>query len=131
MSIDFPTIELPASASDCESIVRCLIAELVCNGKLLSNQSEMLVRELLHRESLGSTAVGRGVAIPHIKSSAVKRSVGVIGRRQQPIVWDGTVKGSAVDAVCLVIAPNANQADWLSVMESVVRNLFPTDDQNH
>jgi mannitol/fructose-specific phosphotransferase system IIA component (Ntr-type) len=130
MSIDFPTIELPASANDCESIVRFLLAELVRNGKLQSAQLEILVQDFLHRESLGSTAVGRGVAIPHIKSKVAKRTVGIIGRSKQPVAWDGTLKGSAVNAVCLVVISDAEQTDWLQVIESVAQSLFPTDEQH-
>src|SRR5690349_9527280 len=53
---------------------------------------------LLQRERLGSTAVGRGIAIPHGRLPALKRIVSVFARLERPIDFEA-VDGEPVDLI--------------------------------
>ena len=67
---DFPVIDLPDDLDTADTIVRFLIEELVRRGDVPSQEADSLVSAILKREELGSTAVGRGVALPHAKSDS-------------------------------------------------------------
>ena len=87
--LDFPVVNLPGDADSDESIVRFLVSELVRTGRIRQEHSESVMLQVLHRESLGSTAIGRGVAIPHTKSNIVDEVVGIVGQCAQPVNWSG------------------------------------------
>lgn len=59
---------------------------------------------LLERERLGSTGMGRGVAIPHARLEGLDRIVGVFSRLQKPIDYDAA-DGEPVDLVFALFAP--------------------------
>lgn len=59
---------------------------------------------LCRREKLGSTGLGRGVAIPHGRSAAVDRPAGAFMRLAEPIEFDA-VDGQRVDLVFALVVP--------------------------
>lgn len=75
---------------------------------------------LLERERLGSTAMGRGVAIPHCRLSGVDRIRGLVARLETPIEFDA-VDDEPVDLVFLLVAPEAAGSDHLKALASVSR----------
>jgi nitrogen PTS system EIIA component len=91
---------------------------------LNSQLAEQIYRLLMHRESIGSTAVGRGLAIPHIKTPLAKRTVGIAGETPQPIAWPGATDGQPVTTVCLLITADSEQGDSLRAIENVARRFF-------
>lgn len=64
----------------------------------------LLLAMLEQRESLGSTGIGHGVAVPHGRSLAVPRLVAAFGRHRTGVEW-GSVDGAPVHLVFLVLAP--------------------------
>jgi nitrogen PTS system EIIA component len=77
---------------------------------------------LLQRERLGSTGVGRGVAIPHGKLSGLNGIVGLFARLDQPIDFEA-VDGEPVDLVFLLLAPESAGADHLKALARISRLL--------
>jgi nitrogen PTS system EIIA component len=77
---------------------------------------------LLQRERLGSTAVGRGIAIPHGRLPALKRIVSVFARLETPIDFDA-VDGEPVDLIFLLLAPEHAGADHLKALAKISRLL--------
>ncbi len=59
---------------------------------------------LLERERLGSTGIGKGVAIPHIKLDEFDRMIGVFAQLDQPIDFNA-VDDQPVDLVFVLLAP--------------------------
>lgn len=64
------SIELGVKAASKEEAIDCLIALMDAGGRL--NDRAGYKEGILARESLGSTAIGEGIAIPHAKVEAVK-----------------------------------------------------------
>ena len=60
------------------------LANSLCTAPQVKN-SEELVSEILKREELMSTAIGRGIAIPHVRLSSVTDLVMAIGICKNPI----------------------------------------------
>jgi nitrogen PTS system EIIA component len=75
---------------------------------------------LLQRERLGSTAVGRGIAIPHGQIAGLDRIVGVFARLQPAIDFEAPDE-EPVDLVFLLLAPEHAGADHLKALARVSR----------
>ncbi len=120
----FPTVNLPLSATSTpEAAVRFLVQQLVEAGRLRQECADHLVREVLKRESLGSTGVGRGVAIPHSNCDGIDDLLGVIGRCQTPMTWPGAVDGNPVSIICLLATPTNEPMELARGCEAFVRQL--------
>ena len=77
---------------------------------------------LLERERLGSTGMGRGVAIPHARIEGLDRVVGVFARLQKPLDYDAA-DGEPVDLVFALFAPGEAGADHLRALARISRSL--------
>lgn len=81
-----------------------------------------IIDGLIEREKLGSTAMGRGVAIPHARASRLDRIVAVFARLDRPIEFDA-VDGQPVDLVLMLLAPEESGADRLRALARCSRLL--------
>lgn len=88
--------------------------------------AEMVVAEIEKRDDLGSTGIGRGVAIPHARLREIKKPVGLLARLKSPIEFDA-VDGEPVDLVFLLMLPAASQLDQLNCLAAVARTLRDQD----
>jgi PTS system nitrogen regulatory IIA component len=77
---------------------------------------------LLQRERLGSTGVGRGIAIPHARMSGLKRIATVFAKLDEPIEFDSP-DGEPVDLVFVLLAPEQAGADHLKALARISRVL--------
>jgi mannitol/fructose-specific phosphotransferase system IIA component (Ntr-type) len=68
-----------------------------------------VLRQLRDREALGSTGIGKGVALPHARSLAVNRAHVVFARCQRGIDWSAP-DGQPVQLLFLMLAPDT--APW-------------------
>jgi nitrogen PTS system EIIA component len=81
---------------------------------------------LLKREELGSTGIGRGVAIPHARLPDVQRPYGLLARLKQPIEFDA-IDGQAVDIVFVLLLPAAAENEQIGALALVARTLRPPE----
>jgi mannitol/fructose-specific phosphotransferase system IIA component (Ntr-type) len=63
-----------------------------------------IIAAVLRRERLGSTGIGRGVAVPHARHAAVGRPTGVLAVCRWPVEFDA-VDGEPADIVALILSP--------------------------
>ena len=93
---------------------RALLHDLGHRAALaLKVDGAIVFNALLKREELGSTGIGNGVAIPHVRLEQVKKSFGIMARLRDPIDFDA-VDGQLVDLVCLLMLSKENEAVQLS-----------------
>ncbi len=78
--------------------------------------------KLLERERLGSTGVGRGVAIPHARIEGLETITGVFARLSTPVDFDA-VDDIPIDLVFMLFAPEDAGADHLKALARVSRLL--------
>jgi PTS system nitrogen regulatory IIA component len=88
----------------------------------LNIDDDIVFNALLKREELGSTGVGNGVAIPHVRLEQVKRPFGILARLRDPIDFKA-VDGQPVDLVCLILLSKGNEAAQLNALAGVARRL--------
>lgn len=74
----------------------------------LVREPEVLRGTLVLRERLGSTVVGRGVAVPNARSLLVSRPGVVVARSRRGVAWDDG--DEPVHLVLLVLSPAATRA---------------------
>ncbi|MEM7739191.1 MAG: PTS sugar transporter subunit IIA [Pseudomonadota bacterium] len=77
--------------------------------------------KLMDRESLGTTGVGGGIAIPHARVEVGGLS-GLFVRLRDKIGFD-SVDGDPVDLVFLLLAPDADNSNHLKALSRVARTL--------
>jgi nitrogen PTS system EIIA component len=81
-----------------------VLAELVALLRVDERSSGTLLRIIQRRENLGSTGIGRGIAIPHCRSLAVNRLRLAFGQRDQGIDYQA-IDGKPVCHFFLIVAP--------------------------
>jgi nitrogen PTS system EIIA component len=81
---------------------------------------------LLQRERLGSTGVGRGIAIPHGRIATLPRIVSVFARLEEPIDFEA-MDGEPVSLIFLLLAPEHAGADHLKALARISRLLREPD----
>ena len=91
-------------------------------ARVLNVDDDTVFNALLKREELGSTGVGNGVAIPHVRLEQVKRPFGIMARLKDPIDFNA-VDGQPVDLVCLLLLSKENEGAQLNALAGVARRL--------
>lgn len=95
------------------------LRELARRGARLSGLDEAAVNKaLLEREALGSTGIGRGVALPHARIPGLKRFVGVVARLAQPIEFEA-IDQRPVDLLFLLLAPENAPRDQIAALARI------------
>ena len=99
------------------------LQELARIAEELTGLDQAVVFEvLLQRERLGSTGVGRGIAIPHGRLPGLEGVVTVFARLEEPIPFD-SIDEEPVDLVFLLLAPEHAGADHLKALARISRLL--------
>jgi PTS system nitrogen regulatory IIA component len=81
---------------------------------------------LLQRERLGSTGLGRGIAIPHVKFKHLDRIYCLFARLEKPIDFEA-LDDEPVDLIFLLLAPEHASGDHLKALARISRLLREPD----
>ncbi len=81
-----------------------LLKELISLLSLDEKSEGMLFKMLKRRENLGSTGIGRGIAIPHCRSLVVSRLRVVFGRKPSGVDFKA-IDDKPVHNFFLIVAP--------------------------
>jgi mannitol/fructose-specific phosphotransferase system IIA component (Ntr-type) len=93
-------ISLDIEADSKDDILKELIALL----KLDEKSESILFKMLKRRENLGSTGIGRGIAIPHCRSLVVNKLRVAFGRRPSGVEYNA-IDSQPVNNFFLIVAP--------------------------
>lgn len=119
----FPVYSVPrAEMRTKEQAIRAVVGRMVKTGHLRAEDRDGIVSALLKRERLGSTGIGRGLAIPHAIHPSVRQVVGALAEFPGGVEFDA-VDGQAVHVLCLLVAPVDRPGDHSRYLESVARDL--------
>lgn len=115
-----PKAVVPSLHARCK---REALAALAERAAALTGADADAIREaLMEREKLGSTGVGRGVAIPHGKIEGLGAMTGLLARLDQPIDFEA-VDEQPVDIIFVLLAPADASAAHLKALAKVSRLL--------
>jgi mannitol/fructose-specific phosphotransferase system IIA component (Ntr-type) len=110
------------AANSKEGVVREMVSSLRSAGYFKGGEPEDIVKAILKRELLGSTGIGRGVAIPHTKHNSVDRLIGTVALSKSGVPFD-SLDGEPVYVFFLLISPQDRPGDHLRALENVSRCL--------
>ena len=105
-----------------EAVIRGMVESLKNAGQFRGADTEDIIRAILKRELLGSTGIGRGVAIPHTKHAGVDRLVGTLAVSPSGVAFE-SLDGEPVYIFVLLISPQDRPGDHLRALENVSRCL--------
>ena len=105
-----------------EGVIREMAQSLVDAGKIAPGDLEGIVKAIMKREDLGSTGIGRGVAVPHTKHPSVNKLVGTVAVSQQGIDFQ-SLDGEPVQLFFLLVSPPDRPGDHLRALENISRQL--------
>lgn len=93
------------------------ISELLASSAPELSQNEIF-NALINREKLGSTGLGKGVAIPHGRIASLERPVCAFVKLANPVDFDAT-DGQAVDLVFTLLVPEDSTEEHLQVLSTI------------
>jgi PTS system nitrogen regulatory IIA component len=77
---------------------------------------------LAARESLGSTGVGAGIAVPHARLPTLAHLWALFARLDRPVEWR-SIDGRPVDLVFMMLSPSNAAGEHLAALAMVTRRL--------
>src|SRR5688572_26018079 len=99
-----------------------LVDALVSAGALSPELKDEFVKAIIKREKRGSTGFGHGVAVPHVKHTAISRMAVAIGISRTGIDFNALDK-QPVYSIFLLLSPEDKPEDHLDAMEAIFGNL--------
>ena len=105
-----------------EEVIKELVDALVAAGEIEKRCRNKLIDALMTRESLGSTAIGQGIAIPHAKSDCVDKLIAAFGLSRKGVDFD-SLDGEPAYIFFLLVAPQDSAGPHLKALARISRLL--------
>jgi PTS system fructose-specific IIA component/PTS system nitrogen regulatory IIA component len=115
-------IKADLTADDKEGVIRELVESLVGAGALQAEDLDGILKAIMKREELGSTGIGKGIAVPHTKHSSVSKLVGTVGVSAEGVDFN-SLDGEKVQLFFLLVSPPDRPGDHLRALENISRQL--------
>ncbi len=120
--ISTKAIRAELTSGDKESVISELVQSLMDSGDVNPDERDDIVAAILKREELGSTGIGRGVAVPHTKHPSVQKLVGTVGVSADGVDFN-SLDGEKVQLFFLLVSPPERPGDHLRALENISRQL--------
>ena len=111
-------IKAPLAATDKKDAIKELV-ELLALNKDVKNP-DLVLASVLERESIRTTGVGYGLAIPHSKCGGVKQLTIAIGKPEQPLDFQ-SLDGQSVYLIVLLVSPPEQTGAHIQCLAGISR----------
>jgi nitrogen PTS system EIIA component len=108
---------LPLPAGDRQTAIAVLTRRL---AELANARHDAVLEAVLERESVQSTGIGFGVAIPHGRCAAVNELSMVAGVSARPVPFDA-IDGEPVRLFFLIVGPEASAGLHVKLLSRIAR----------
>ena len=98
-----------------QAVLEQLVRSLADARLLTHTEVTKLANTLMERESHGTTALGKGLAIPHLRTEAVYRFVGAVGLAPTGVDFL-SLDGAPTKLIFLVLAPYEQREQQFELM---------------
>jgi fructose-specific phosphotransferase system IIA component len=115
-------IRTQLQADEKEAVIRAMARSLLEAKQITENDFDSIVEAILKREELGSTGIGRGVAVPHTKHASIDHLMGTVAVSEQGVDFD-SLDGEKVHLLFLLVSPPDRPGDHLRALENISRQL--------
>jgi PTS system fructose-specific IIA component/PTS system nitrogen regulatory IIA component len=105
-----------------EAAIRAMVESLSKTGHIKPPDQEGIIAAILKREELGSTGIGKGVAVPHTKHPSVDKLVATIALAKEGVEF-ASLDGERVHILFLLVSPPDRPGDHLRALENISRHL--------
>ncbi|WP_320129408.1 PTS sugar transporter subunit IIA [uncultured Sphaerochaeta sp.] len=118
--LDKDLVKVPLTGNDKNGIIGELVNVITKVKGCSAQQHDDILNAVLDRESLGSTGIGHGIAIPHAKTEAVDHVSLVVGISRIPVDFNSPddVKSRIF---FLVLAPPSEASAHVELLASIAR----------
>lgn len=116
--------DLKATTKD--GAIREMVAGLRSAGRIANDHDGQIVGAILKREELGSTGIGRGVAVPHTKHPSVDSLICTVAISHGGLDF-ASLDGEDVYILFLLVSPPDRPGDHLRGLETITRHLKNDD----
>lgn len=113
-------IKIGLESTEKEDVLKELVDVLAQVEDL--GDKKQIIKALVERESLGSTGIGQGIAIPHGKTDKVKNLVSVLGISRTGVNFEA-LDGEPVYIFFLLVAPKETFGPHLKALAQISRLL--------
>lgn len=120
-------VELTSSSSSKEEVIKEMVDALYVSGR--TDDREPVEEALWSRESMGSTSLGYGFAVPHCKTDAVTANSICVLRLNEAIYWDHSERVNMVVLLALREADVANI--HMQIFSLLARKMMNEDFRQH
>jgi PTS system nitrogen regulatory IIA component len=108
-------------ARDKESVIAEMLDSMVKHKAIKKQNHKRILTKILEREKEGSTGIGKGLAIPHLKQTKyVSRMVGVFGRSREGIDYDA-IDGAPCRLFFLILTPHESDDHHIKALKKVAQ----------
>ena len=97
------------------------ILERIATDGYLRNKMKAL-DELIEREQLATTAIGGGMAIPHVFTDEARRPLLVMARSKEGVAFE-SLDGEPVHIIFVAMAPRKDKDLFINILYHLVRFL--------
>lgn len=116
--LDKECIKLGLESTDKKGHIKEMVQVLVGTGKISSKKVEKIITKLMERENLGSTGIGHGIAIPHVKTEYISETTGVLGISSKGVDFD-SLDGEPVYISFLLLTPTGATNEHLLAISEI------------
>src|SRR3972149_11334677 len=113
-------------ATEKEAVIKEMVCALKDVQKINSKDVENVIKSLMKREELGSTGIGKGVAVPHTKHDCAKKIIGTIARSSQGVDFNA-LDGEPVFLFFLLLSPTDSTGSHLAALEKISTAIRDND----
>jgi len=105
-----------------EAVIKELVQLLAKAGKLKDDTIDRYVEEVMGREKISSTGIGKGIAIPHVLVTEVSEIMMAVGRSVKGVPFN-SVDGKPAHLIFLIIGPQGQNNEYLKILSKLSRYL--------
>jgi len=113
-------------AQDKRGAIRELASAMAEAGAISGKDVDGLVRAIMKREEIGSTGIGKGVAVPHSKHPCVGKLTGTVGRSPEGVEFSA-LDGKPVHIIFLLVSPPDSTGPHIKALEYIFSLLNDSD----
>ena len=120
--LDKDSVILNLKSKTKKVIISTMLDFLIQRGKISEDQKKYIMKTILRREEMGSTAIGNNIALPHARIDSVKDVIICLGLSQEGLNFD-SLDQEPVNVVALLLSNSQEAGLHLKVLARLARML--------
>lgn len=107
-------------AEEKRAVMEEMMDAAIERGLCPKSRRKVILEGLLERERLGSTGLGHGVAVPHVKIDGLQNRISILARSKRGVDFNA-VDGEPVSIFFLLVSSKKDADEHLSVLQWISR----------